>query len=124
MLEYAYAQLPNEACGLLAGTVEGNVRRVQEVCLLANALQSEDRFALDAREQIGAIKQMRERGYRPLGNWHSHPHAPAWPSPEDIRLAYDPDASYLILALGEPDLRAFRIQDQMQVMEEEIIFLD
>jgi len=58
----------------------------------------------------------------PLGNFHSHPSTPARPSMEDIRLAYDPSASYLILSLAEevPVLKAFGITGDT-VEQEEIV---
>ena len=56
---------------------------------------------------------MRSRGLQPLGNWHSHPASPSRPSREDIRLAYDPKASYLILSLMEeiPVLHSFHVEN-------------
>lgn len=114
MVAYARAGLPNEACGLLAGTEENGVRDIKEVYLLRNLDQSNEHFSLDPREQLSAIRDMRAKGLKPLGNWHSHPETPARPSEEDIRLAYDPNATYLILSLESktvPNLNAFHIQD-------------
>ena len=65
-------------------------------------------------DQLAAIKDMRARGLRPLGNWHSHPETPSRPSAEDVRLAYDPGATYMILSLRSriaPNLNAFRIRE-------------
>ena len=114
MVAYARAGLPNEACGLLAGTEENGVRDIKEVYLLRNLDQSNEHFSLDPREQLSAIRDMRAKGLKPLGNWHSHSETPARPSEEDIRLAYDPNATYLILSLESktvPNLNAFHIQD-------------
>ena len=63
-------------------------------------------------EQLAAVKDMRQNGWRPLGNWHSHPETPSRPSTEDKRLAYDSRASYLILSLAGPYpvLNAFHIE--------------
>ena len=114
MVAYARTGLPNEACGLLAGTEENGVRDIKEVYLLRNLDQSNEHFSLDPREQLSAIQDMRAKGLKPLGNWHSHPETPSRPSEEDIRLAYDPNATYLILSLESktaPNLNAFHIQD-------------
>lgn len=114
MVAHARAGLPNEACGLLAGTEENGVRDIKEVYLLRNLDQSNEHFSLDPREQLSAIQDMRAKGLKPLGNWHSHPETPSRPSVEDIRLAYDPNATYLILSLESktaPNLNAFHIQD-------------
>jgi proteasome lid subunit RPN8/RPN11 len=54
---------------------------------------------------------MRAKGFVLLGNFHSHPETPARPSAEDIRLAFDPALSYIIISLKdeEPVLKSFII---------------
>ena len=114
MLAYARREYPNEACGLLSGTEEAGVKEIREVYLLRNTDASPEHFSMDPKEQLSAVRDMRNRGLRPLGNWHSHPSTPSRPSEEDIRLARDPSASYLILSLesvSAPNLNAFRIQN-------------
>ena len=114
MLVYAWENLPDETCGLLAGTETDGVRDIKEVYLLTNTDASNEHFTMDPREQLAAVKDMRAKGLRPLGNWHSHPESPSRPSEEDVRLAHDPTASYLILSLESweaPNLNAFRIRD-------------
>lgn len=114
ILEHARSGFPHEACGLLAGTEEDGVRDIKEVYLLTNVDASNEHFSMDPKEQLAAVKSMRAKDLKPLGNWHSHPESPSWPSQEDIRLAYDPTASYLILSLESkdaPNLNAFRIRD-------------
>ncbi|HWQ77591.1 MAG TPA: M67 family metallopeptidase [Anaerovoracaceae bacterium] len=111
IVAHAQAVLPNEACGLVAGTRKGEIKIVEKVYPLTNPDQSPEHFSIDPKEQLAAIKEMRAIGLVPLGNFHSHPATPARPSQEDIRLAYDPKAVYLILSLaGEaPVLKAFQI---------------
>ncbi len=114
ILAHARAGFPNEACGLLAGREENGVRQVERVYLLTNTDSSNEHFSMDPREQLAAVRDMRANGWTPLGNWHSHPETPSRPSREDIRLAYDPNASYLILSLeaqAAPNLNAFRIRN-------------
>ena len=114
MIDYARQELPNEACGLLGGTEENGIREIRKVYLLQNTDASSEHFSLDPKEQLAAVRDMREKGLKPLGNWHSHPETPSRPSDEDIRLAYDPNASYLILSLESgavPNLNSFRILD-------------
>ncbi len=123
MVAHARACLPDEACGLLAGTVEDDKKLVQKVYLLENADHSPEHFSILPEEQLAAVRDMRANGLVPLGNFHSHPSSPARPSAEDIRLAYDGRASYLILSLAqkEPVLRAFSIAEE-NVCEQEILF--
>jgi len=112
---HSRACLPNEACGLVAGRVADGLRTIEKVYFLTNADASPEHFSLDAREQLAAVKDMRALGLAPLGNFHSHPSTPARPSAEDIRLARDPSACYLILSLAkeDADLRAFSVENDL-----------
>ena len=113
ILEHALKERPNEACGLIGGNDEDDVRVIKEVYLLTNIDHTNEHFSIDPREQLSAIKDMRSKGYKPLGNWHSHPESPSRPSEEDKRLANDSSASYLILSLekeNEPVLNAFHVE--------------
>lgn len=120
LLSHAISCLPEEACGLIAGRIEKNRKRIEKVYLLPNTDHSSEHFSISPQDQLNAIRDMRKSGLQPLGNWHSHPQTPSRPSEEDKRLAYDPSASYLILSLAEqkPILRAFAISGNMAVQEE------
>lgn len=113
IIAYARENLPNEACGLIAGTENDNERWIEKVYFLNNVDTSREHFSLDPKEQLQAVKDMRASGFKPLGNWHSHPESPSRPSEEDKRLAYDSQASYLILSLmdDEPVLNSFHIEN-------------
>lgn len=113
MIAYAKEKLPDEACGLVAGVEDGDVRTIEKVYYLTNTDASNEHFTLDPREQLQAVKDMRGRGLKPLGNWHSHPESPSRPSEEDKRLAFDSNASYLILSLMEekPVLNSFHVEN-------------
>ena len=111
--EYAREHLPEEACGLIAGSDDENGRTVKKVYFLTNVDHAEDHFTMDPKEQLEAVKDMRANGYKPLGNWHSHPESPSRPSEEDIRLSYDKNASYFILSLmaKNPVLNSFHVEN-------------
>ncbi|MFZ5641238.1 MAG: M67 family metallopeptidase [Bacillota bacterium] len=113
IIQQAREHLPVECCGILAGRVEGESIEVVDVYSMTNVDQSPEHFSLDPEEQFKVYYVIREKGLKLLGNYHSHPASPARPSQEDIRLAYDPEAVYMILSLQEeiPVLRAFRIQN-------------
>lgn len=117
ILAHAKGGLPNEMCGLLFGTVDGEgaqaTGRVEHVYLLTNTDASNEHFSMDPKEQLAAVKDARANGWEQLGNWHSHPETPARPSVEDKQLAYDSSTCYLILSLEDaahPALNAYRIQ--------------
>ena len=106
ILAHAVAGLPNEACGLIAGTVDG-----------------EKKYVKDPREQFAAVKDARAKHLEMLGNFHSHPESPSRPSEEDKRLAYDSKANYLILSLEDrehPVLNAFLIDENKNVTKNPI----
>ncbi len=124
MTNYARSKLPEEACGLLAGTMDGEYREVKKIYFLTNIEHSPMHFTMNPKEQLQAIRDMRKHGYTLIGNWHSHPKTPSRPSNEDIRLAYDEQLSYMILSLmnsKECVLRSFRIQNHQSTMEEVIL---
>lgn len=121
----AFSELPNEACGLIGGKIDGDDKYIEKVYLLTNTDRSDEHFSLDPKEQLSAVRDMRSLGLVPLGNWHSHPASPSRPSEEDKRLAYDKNASYLILSLmnrDEPVLNSFHIEG-MDAEKEELIIV-
>ncbi len=121
MTAYAVNGFPEEVCGLIGGLEAGGEKTVKELYFLENKDHSRTHFSIDTTEQLNAVRAMRESGYLPLGNFHSHTDTGAYPSAEDIRFAYDKDAGYLILSLqGEPVLRAFCIKNG-KLTEEELI---
>lgn len=118
ILAHAVAGLPNEACGLIAGTIDGDKKYVKEVYLLTNVDASNEHFSMDPKEQFAAVKDARAKHLEMLGNFHSHPESPSRPSEEDKRLAYDSRANYLILSLEDrehPVLNAFLIDEKKNV---------
>ena len=90
ILSHCTAGLPNEACGLLAGTKENDTVTVTKVYLLTNVDASREHFSMDPKEQLAALKDARANGYGIVGNFHSHPESPSRPSEEDKRLAFEP----------------------------------
>ena len=124
ILKHARENLTEEACGLIAGTKDGNDKSIKKVYCLTNIDHSNEHFSLDPKEQLAAVKDMRANGLVPLGNWHSHPESPSRPSEEDKRLAYDSTASYMILSLMDnenPVLNSFHIEGTESEKEELVL---
>ncbi|MGM9953581.1 MAG: M67 family metallopeptidase [Intestinibaculum porci] len=120
MVAHAKVHLPEEACGLIAGHDEDGVRVIEKVYLIENVDHTNEHFTITPKAQLEAIKNMRQNGLKPLGNWHSHPESPSRSSQEDIRLAYDSSASYLILSLmnEEPVLHSFHVENGQSTKED------
>lgn len=126
IVAFAQRGLPNEVCGLLGGTIQGEARQVEKVYYLKNLDQSREHFSMDPKEQLKAVKDMRDHGWKLIGNFHSHPETPSRPSEEDKRLAYDKNIRYLILSLRNPEkpvLNAFLIEKD-RVTKEEILYTE
>jgi proteasome lid subunit RPN8/RPN11 len=118
MIGHARAELPNEACGILAGENGSAIRFFPAI----NAEHSPTRYVVDAQDQLRILNELYSSGWDVLGIFHSHTHTAAYPSSTDVSLAANwPDAYYLIVSLqfDEPQLRAFRVL-QGKVDEEEI----
>lgn len=123
ILEHCMADLPDESCGLIAGSIDGEVKTIEKVYLLTNIDHSNEHFSMDPKEQLAAVKDARANGLTMLGNFHSHPESPSRPSEEDKRLAYDSTAEYLILSLMDRDnpvLKAFGVDKDKNVTVHEI----
>lgn len=103
------AELPNEACGLLAG----RAGRVEKIYLIASAQPSPTRYEMEPGELIEAFLEMEQADRDLLGIFHSHPAGPPTPSPTDVAEAFYPDSAYVICSPGENDwqARAFEIRD-------------
>lgn len=121
MVTHCQKHVPNEACGLLGGYIEGDKKVITDVYLLTNIDASPEHFSLSPEEQLQVMKDIRSKKNVLIGNFHSHPASPSRPSQEDIRLAYDSKMSYLILSLQEeePVLRSFHIEGE--VTREELV---
>ena len=87
---------PEEACGLLAGQLRGELYLATCVYPTTNLLHSTTRYRIDPAEQLAAFKEMEAQGLEMVGIYHSHPLGPDGPSPTDIAEAYYPEAVYLI----------------------------
>ena len=67
---------------------------------------------MEPAAQIEAMRRMREGGEELFAIYHSHPHAPAEPSAQDLQEAAYPEALYLIVSLdtkGVLEMRGFRL---------------
>src|SRR5438067_7654649 len=97
MVEHAIRELPNEACGLLAGR-DGSFVRFYP---MTNADHSPVTYRLDPGEQIRVFNEIEERSWELAGIFHSHTHTEAYPSPTDLGQAFYPEAYYMLVSLSE-----------------------
>ena len=115
MLAHARSEVPNEACGLLAGSQATGVATVFHPARNADA--SPLRYNVHPDDLVRIVFGIEDAGEDLIGIFHSHTHTPAVPSPTDLRSAQYPDAFYVLAALTDPAstpeaaLRAWRIRD-------------
>jgi proteasome lid subunit RPN8/RPN11 len=98
MIAHALEGLPFEVCGILGG--RGTL--VSSIHPTRNLKESGSHFLMDPREQIAAMESLRLQGLEVLAFYHSHPAGPAYPSAEDVRLAFYPEAVTVIVSLESP----------------------
>ncbi|GIU97058.1 MAG: CysO-cysteine peptidase [Actinomycetota bacterium] len=112
-------EFPNECCGLIAANGDG---RPVKVFPMRNADASPVTYRLDGREQLRAFEEMEANDWELWAIYHSHTHSEAYPSETDVRLAFYPEARYIVLSLADrerPVVRSFFIRDG-EVQEEEL----
>lgn len=113
MIAHAREAAPAECCGLVggfSGTRAASLYRLRNV-----TAEPEVRYEAAPEDLFAAQRQMRERGEELLAIYHSHPRSddPS-PSETDIRQAFYPSATYLIIGLagGGPVVKAFNISER------------
>lgn len=110
IIKHCRAEYPDEACGILAGRNGA----VEKVFPMKNEAHSPMRYRIEPREQFDVMRQIRDLGLELVGIYHSHVASAAYPSDSDVRLAFYPDAAFVIVSLAnrdEPDIRVFSISD-------------
>lgn len=119
MLRAARNAAPLEACGIFAG----KGRYATKFYELTNADKSPYHCSMIPEEQFAAVKDMRKEGLKIIGIWHSHPATPPRMSQEDVRLAYTPDVTYVILSLmGEqPSIAGYRMNEGVEQKIEVVV---
>ena len=115
LLAHARADVPNEACGILAGSLaEGTARTYHPA---RNADESPYVYTVHPEDLVRIVFGIEDAGDDLVAIFHSHTHTPAVPSPTDRRQAQYPDAFYVLATLSDPEadaaaaLRAWRIHD-------------
>jgi len=126
---HAEATYPEEAAGLLLGTVEdGDRRRITQVISLANHWEAEarhHRYRLEPRDLIAAEDRAEQEGLMILGIFHSHPDHPAQPSAFDLDQAL-PFYTYLIIRVDSGaavESHAWRLAEDRSRFDREILDL-
>jgi proteasome lid subunit RPN8/RPN11 len=117
MVAQAIEELPNEACGIIAGR-DGIATRLYRT---RNSEASPFRYNIDPRDLLRISRELDDQGWEVLVIYHSHVASEAYPSPTDVRLAQwpgdpptdlFPGAYYVLVSLKDRDspvVRAYTI---------------
>ena len=113
LMRHARAELPNEACALLSGSIaEGRATTFHPA---RNVEASPLRYNVHPEDLVRITFAIEDAGEELVAIFHSHTRSAAVPSATDRRTAMYPDAFYLLASLADPDappdraLRAWRI---------------
>ena len=118
MIAHALEDAPNECCGIIAGQ-DG---RAVKLFRAQNSEASPYRYNVDPQDLFRIHRDCDENGWEFMVIYHSHTASEAYPSATDVRLAFWPEAYYVLVSLldrASPVVRAFRIEDG-RVSEDEI----
>jgi proteasome lid subunit RPN8/RPN11 len=121
---HAQSELPNECCGVLAGTIENDVGTVTYRFAVRNDLASPVTYHTNARDLLLASRAARETGTEWLAIYHSHPSSPAVPSRTDLaENTYGTTVAHVIVSLAdeEPALRGWWLGDERSQEAELVI---
>ena len=113
MIAHARKVAPAECCGLVGGFAGTQARSLYPLRNVTS--DPEVRYEAAPEDLFAAQHQMRERGEELLAIYHSHPRAAEpTPSETDVRQAFYPSATYLIIGLGSggPVVKAFDISER------------
>lgn len=110
MIAHAVEDAPNECCGIIAAR-DG---RAVKLFRAKNSEASPYRYSVDPQDLFRIYRECEENEWDFLAIYHSHTASEAYPSPTDVRLAFWPEAYYVLVSLqdaAKPVVRAFRIVD-------------
>jgi proteasome lid subunit RPN8/RPN11 len=87
MVEHAEAVFPNECCGAMLGSSDGETKSVMVALPLENAHAGPQatRYELRPEDLLKAEKEARARGLDLIGIFHSHPDHDAYFSETDLK---------------------------------------
>lgn len=128
MREHGRQSYRDEACGVIYGRSDDELKEVLDVQPLANSRDRHRhrRFLITSTDYRRAEARAYSQGMELLGFFHSHPDHPACPSAYDLEHAV-PFFSYVIVSVsgGEPgEVRSFVMKEDRTAFAEEEMLID
>ena len=100
MVSHARTTYPNECCGAMIGTIDGDRKLVKTAVPLENAFHGEqaERYELRQEDLLKADAEARRQGMDLIGIFHSHPDCDAYFSKTDLQNSC-PWYSFVVLSI-------------------------
>ena len=110
----------SESCAMLLGTHDDQQWNVKEVFLTHNAhIDSEISFIITPEELLQGYQLAEKKQLELVGIFHSHPNSTASPSNLDKKfMKANGDIPWIIFSGINTDLRAFKLEQDMENTEE------
>jgi proteasome lid subunit RPN8/RPN11 len=127
MVAHARASYPNECCGAMLGSTDGETKLVRVTIALQNAFEGAQaaRYELRPEDLLAADKAARERHMDLIGIYHSHPDCDAYFSTTDLQNSC-PWYSFVVLSIQKGEFHhanSFLPNfDQTEAPKEELIY--
>ena len=104
MVSHARSTYPNECCGAMIGSIDGDNKLVREAVALENAFNGAqgERYELRSQDLLAADAAARTRGMDLIGIFHSHPDCDAYFSKTDLENSC-PWYSFVVLSIKNGD---------------------
>lgn len=117
MIDHAKKEQPLECCGILSGRDQ----TVEKAFELQNEEGSPVRYSMSPQEQLAVFEEMERESREMIAIYHSHPHTIPFPSETDVKMAFYPEVSTIIISLKDEDhpvVNAFRIGKEAIYLED------
>jgi proteasome lid subunit RPN8/RPN11 len=127
MVAHARETYPNECCGAMLGSTDGEQKAVRVAIRLRNAFEGAQaaRYELRPADLLAADKAARERKMDLIGIYHSHPDCDAYFSKTDLRNSC-PWYSFVVLSIQKGEFHHANSWlpnvDQTEAAKEELIY--
>jgi proteasome lid subunit RPN8/RPN11 len=100
MFQHAEKTFPNECCGAMLGTIDGETKTVTKAVAIENSYTGAQgaRYELRPEDLLEADRQARAAGLELIGIFHSHPDCDAYFSKTDLENSC-PWYSFVVLSI-------------------------
>ena len=117
--QHSNDEVPNEACGILAGKQLGNEKAVTDVVKCSNVdVSPKNAYTIDSAELLKTIIELESsQSIEHIGFYHSHPFSSPNPSMVDLNRATWDGFIYAIYSVPENRFLCFQWLEEKKVLK-------